>query len=1012
MFITALFCQFANAQQWQLTNPTDGAPGFTPGYGENIHVGGENDPGLRLTRTATAVRPTVVISDTNYTAQREKDFPLIAQANNGEAIAFWINRDNRINPQWRARKINISGSPQGEEFILPEIPADQSRWIDTHWDIASNGEQIVFVWQYLGDIFYQLYNFNGIPLTTVKQANQDTTIMVPGHGNWNPSTNYPSVSILNDNTFVIAWQDARQAELIPTDYGGELTRDIGEIYARRFSGSGDPIGDNFLVNQDSFPWVQTLPTICLNDSGTIFCCWIERDTTATPYYPDIVRGRFVGKNFSRDFEASGYDHYYTKPVVASSSTGFAALWQQDNNLYVQAMNHMGEPLWSPVKVHNSRVANYTLKTLDNQQYAIFWNKDNSYIIQACLLNPGDGSLGDIQTFNNGESFITKMAAGNKGTTLVFLNDNSKLVNSVTLNNNLEPQQTIERLNTDCGGAEHKEPDCVQLTNGNYIAVWLDTRNSVLSIYGQIFDQNGDKIGSNFAIYTPAEHYGDQIVTIVAHPQDGAIVAYKSQAVYKGDNGAWLQRITSDGELEGPSTNIVITNEIVNDVKIAFLPDDLNTLLATWVQNKILYGKLFDSDLNSLSERHILNSPSKDYNLYADNKNRFWILGKDENNYNIYLSGFNNNLDQFWGPEQLNDSTIESTPSFSPQLAILPNGRMLTIWAYTEGYSTRIDDVIGQLVNDNGLKIGNNFRVSSWLIKNKKRYDINGYHCLANDSLFVISWNTSAYLAKEEIGLVWLNQNGKLEKPAINITNINFLNHHFLFPLFNNSLLFLHETKESPNPIDIAVDIFEPSFMNTSGWYNSPIFHNTDSLIWKKLTWIANSSENAKEKVFFRCKDYIINDQNEEIPWQQIVNGQTENLPAGKRAQWRVELTGTESVSPIVYDLIGEYERKTGIEKTTDAVPYSYRLDPVYPNPANSRVTIAYELAAPAKTTIAIYNILGQRINQWQLTQQPAGRHTWHWNGETGLGARAASGLYFITLEANSFRATRKVVLMQ
>ncbi|GEM_PF-2327753 len=1015
-FLFAL--QNSNAQTWQLANPTDGAPGFMPGYGENIYVGGENDPGLRLTRTATAVRPTVVLSDTTYPGRSTKESPLIARSNDGSALVFWYDKDNDINAQNKARKVDANGVPQGNEIILSLTPSDNILWYAPAWTLASNGEQIVLTWEYLGDIFYQLYNFDGIPLTIVKQANQDTIVIDPVFGEWNPSAFTPSADMRNDGSFIIAWQDNRKAETRVYDDVITSGGDTGEIYARSFNSLGEPTGDNFKINQDLMPAVETKPSICINDSGTIFCYWQERDTTFTDNFYNMIGGRIIGKDFSYNLKENSKDHYNETPIVTASDSGFAVIWRQEGDLYIKTFNQKGEVKGKRLKVTDNKISNYLVRTMENQLYSIIWNIYDSAIIQGCVFNPFNGNLGDVQNILSGLSIITDIYVDKKGTGVSYINDSSTSVNTITFNENLELQYHTERLNTDTGGAEHKKPLGEQLPNGNYITLWLDTRSGITQIYGQIFNSDAEKIGENFLIDIPFEYkyYDDQSFSLIVLPINGPLLAYSRNEITNDYNTkylAFLQRLTADGELLGSPVQINdITNFSTESLKITLMPTNPYFVLATWIQNKKLFAKLFDNNLNSLVNTQQIDIPHYTYNLGADSQNRFWLLGIDNTTYNLYLGGYNTNLQQLTGTIQLNDTSMVVYPYYNPQLNILPNGKMLAVWAQKSEWENRIKDLYAQLLDDQGKKIGNNFRVSSCMSDKESSNLVDEFYCTTIDSLFVITWNNWADRTRDESHIVKIDQFGKLAESPTTITNNERINYQKIFVQERDRYLSLQQIPGNPNETDISINIHELTDLNTSGFYNSPVFLNEDTLIWKKLSWLNDVPDNTSVKVFFRCKDNLWNEDDKYIPWQQIENGQTENLPAGKRAQWRVELTGTESVSPIVYDLIGEYERKTGIEKTTDAVPYSYRLDPVYPNPANNRVTISYELAAPAKATIAIYNILGQRINQWQLAQEPAGRHTWHWNGETMFGARVASGIYFITLEANSFRATRKVVLMQ
>ncbi len=87
----------------------------------------------------------------------------------------------------------------------------------------------------------------------------------------------------------------------------------------------------------------------------------------------------------------------------------------------------------------------------------------------------------------------------------------------------------------------------------------------------------------------------------------------------------------------------------------------------------------------------------------------------------------------------------------------------------------------------------------------------------------------------------------------------------------------------------------------------------------------------------------------------------------------------------------------------------------YPNPSNPETWMPYQLAKPADVTISIYNVKGQLVRTLALGHQPAGVYRTrsraaHWDGENALGERVASGLYFYTLKAGDFTATRKMLI--
>ncbi|MBC8229588.1 VWA domain-containing protein [bacterium] len=89
----------------------------------------------------------------------------------------------------------------------------------------------------------------------------------------------------------------------------------------------------------------------------------------------------------------------------------------------------------------------------------------------------------------------------------------------------------------------------------------------------------------------------------------------------------------------------------------------------------------------------------------------------------------------------------------------------------------------------------------------------------------------------------------------------------------------------------------------------------------------------------------------------------------------------------------------------------------YPNPFNPETWIPYQLAQNAEVTISIYNTKGQLIRTLNLGVKPAGMYVTQdkaasWDGMDKNGEGVASGLYFYTLKAGSFKATRKMLVMK
>ena len=87
----------------------------------------------------------------------------------------------------------------------------------------------------------------------------------------------------------------------------------------------------------------------------------------------------------------------------------------------------------------------------------------------------------------------------------------------------------------------------------------------------------------------------------------------------------------------------------------------------------------------------------------------------------------------------------------------------------------------------------------------------------------------------------------------------------------------------------------------------------------------------------------------------------------------------------------------------------------FPNPFNPETWIPYHLAKDADVTLTIYAIDGQVVRTLALGHQAAGIYqarsrAAYWDGRNALGEPVASGVYFYTLTAGDFTATRKMLI--
>jgi hypothetical protein len=89
----------------------------------------------------------------------------------------------------------------------------------------------------------------------------------------------------------------------------------------------------------------------------------------------------------------------------------------------------------------------------------------------------------------------------------------------------------------------------------------------------------------------------------------------------------------------------------------------------------------------------------------------------------------------------------------------------------------------------------------------------------------------------------------------------------------------------------------------------------------------------------------------------------------------------------------------------------------YPNPFNPETWIPFQLKESSDVAITIYDQTGHLIKRINLGRKEAGRYVKkgdavYWDGKNENGESVAGGLYFYTITAGNFKATRKMIVIK
>jgi hypothetical protein len=118
-------------------------------------------------------------------------------------------------------------------------------------------------------------------------------------------------------------------------------------------------------------------------------------------------------------------------------------------------------------------------------------------------------------------------------------------------------------------------------------------------------------------------------------------------------------------------------------------------------------------------------------------------------------------------------------------------------------------------------------------------------------------------------------------------------------------------------------------------------------------------------------------------------------------------------------LYGDTTSITTVSDLPNNIPLQFELYANYPNPFNPATNIKFALPYEASINIKIYNTLGKEIKELLNEARLSGEYEINWDGTDNFGNKVSSGVYFITMDANSFsknympfRKTIKSILLK
>ncbi len=239
------------------------------------------------------------------TGSGDQYHPVVAIDGDGDFVIAWIDQRNYEDYSYSAdiyaQRYNSAGNPRGSNFKVNEDTAAYHGYDYPAVAMDYSG-RFVITWKgwrsnsYDWDIFAQIYRSSGTRFGLNFKVNPDTGLI---------SQLAPSIAIDTsdaDHSFIIAWVSHHN------------------IYARRYDLTyGNPVGDTFIVDDDTGAIDPATTGIATDGLGNLFITWDDLILHAKIYVRRFnSSGIPLGPSFAVD-DTAGYDKYF--PSIAIRNSG-------------------------------------------------------------------------------------------------------------------------------------------------------------------------------------------------------------------------------------------------------------------------------------------------------------------------------------------------------------------------------------------------------------------------------------------------------------------------------------------------------------------------------------------------------------------------------------------------------------------------------------------------------------------------------------------------------------------
>ena len=527
----------------------------------------------------------------------------------------------------------------------------------------------------------------------------------------------------------------------------------------------------------------------------------------------------------------------------------------------------------------------------------------------------------------------------------------------------------------------RSPTVSSLADGGFVISWESAPmfGDSEGIYSQLFDSIGIKRGAESKV-NENNTYIDRQSYVCGLSNGGYVISWEAYLSDGSGFGVLGQMFNKDGEKIGISNFQVNTYTEDNQVGNADCGLADGGFVICWYSEDqdqspySTFGQIYNSDGTKRGNEFKINEYSQGCQWYADIYGRpdggfvvCWSSRENRSNdSDIYAKMYDNEGQTFKNEFQVNTQTIGD--QWGPSICGLADGGFVICWS-RDGQDGSENDIFAQIYDDFGNKLGKEFQVNTYVIDQQSWPSVSG---LA-DGGFVICWNS-------------YGQDGY----GYGVYGKYYLKSPILHILQSFSL-------EAPN-FDATLNSSDVDFI----WQKANSIHLNFPWEIEYIMYIDNSEDFNYPQIFTDIFDTTYS---------------VKGLIPGQTYFWKVLAKNINGDSLWSSDTFGFLVSPDATQMIHDPVinVQEFELFSNYPNPFNPETTIRYNLPADQssyRVIIKIYDVLGQLVVTLRDEQQRPGLYHVIWDGRNSMGQTVPSGVYFCVLEAGSFKATQKMLLVK